>query len=62
MARQCNESASGPWERPVGGGGDEWRHFLKRGLKLCAWEEPERAYQIEGKDFGTLYHAVAHRL
>jgi RecB family exonuclease len=29
---------------------------------LRAWEEPERAYQIEGKDFGSLYHAVAHRL
>ena len=39
-----------------------YRHFLQRGLKLRAWEEPERAYQIEGKDFGTLYHAVAHRL
>lgn len=39
-----------------------YRHFLKRGLKLRAWEEPERAYQIEGKDFGSVYHAVAHRL
>jgi ATP-dependent helicase/DNAse subunit B len=39
-----------------------YRHFLKRGLKLRAWQEPERAYQIEGKDFGHLYHAVAHRL
>jgi len=39
-----------------------YRHFLKTGLRLRAWEEPERAYQIEGKDFGTLYHAVAHKL
>ena len=39
-----------------------YRHFLKRGLKLRAWEEPERAYQIEGKDFGSLYHRVAHGL
>ena len=39
-----------------------YRHFLKRGLRLRAWEEPERTYQIEGKDFGSLYHAVAHRL
>ncbi len=39
-----------------------YRHLLGRGLGLRAWEEPERAYQIEGKDFGTLYHAVAHRL
>jgi ATP-dependent helicase/nuclease subunit B len=39
-----------------------YRHFLQRGLGLRAWEEPERTYQIEGKDFGTLYHAVAHRL
>jgi ATP-dependent helicase/DNAse subunit B len=39
-----------------------YRHLLQRGLGLRAWEEPERAYQIEGRDFGTLYHAVAHRL
>jgi ATP-dependent helicase/nuclease subunit B len=39
-----------------------YRHLLRYGLNLHPWEEPERAYQIEGKDFGTLYHAVAHRL
>jgi RecB family exonuclease len=39
-----------------------YRHLLRRGLKLWPWEEPERAYQIEGKDFGSLYHAAAHRL
>ncbi len=39
-----------------------YRHLLQRGLGLRAWEEPERAYQIEAKDFGTVYHAVAHRL
>jgi len=39
-----------------------YRHLLQRGLNLRAWEEPERAYQVENKDFGTLYHAVAHRL
>lgn len=39
-----------------------YRHFLKRGLKLRAWEEPERAYQIDSNDFGSLYHEVAHRL
>lgn len=42
--------------------GCPYRHFLKTGLRLRAWEEPERAYQIEGKDFGSLYHAVAHQL
>ena len=42
--------------------GCPYRHLLQRGLNLKAWEEPERAYQIEGKHFGTLYHAVAHRL
>src|SRR5262249_39545194 len=26
------------------------------------WEEPERAYQVDSKDAGTIYHAVAHRL
>ena len=39
-----------------------YRHLLQRGLNLRAWEDPGRTYQIEGKDFGTLYHAVAHRL
>ena len=39
-----------------------YRHLLQRGLGLRAWEEPERAYQIEGKDFGSIYHVVAHRL
>jgi RecB family exonuclease len=39
-----------------------YRHFLKTGLRLRAWEEPERAYQVDGKDFGSLYHAVAHAL
>jgi RecB family exonuclease len=39
-----------------------YRHFLKRGLKLRAWEEPERAYQIDSRDFGNLYHEVAHRV
>lgn len=42
--------------------GCPYRHFLKTGLRLRAWEEPERAYQAEPKDFGSLYHAVAHRL
>jgi ATP-dependent helicase/DNAse subunit B len=36
-----------------------YRHFLKRGLKLRAWQEPERAYQIDSRDFGNLYHVVA---
>jgi RecB family exonuclease len=42
--------------------GCPYRHFLKTGLRLRAWEEPERAYQAEPKDFGSLYHSVAHRL
>ena len=33
--------------------GCPYRHFLKTGLRLRAWEEPERAYQAEPKDFGS---------
>jgi RecB family exonuclease len=39
-----------------------YRHLLERGVGLRLWEEPERAYQIEPKHFGGIYHAVAHRL
>jgi ATP-dependent helicase/nuclease subunit B len=42
--------------------GCPYRHLLERGLGLREWEEPERAYQIEGKHFGGMYHEVAHRL
>ena len=31
-------------------------------MRLHLWEEPERAYQIEGKHFGSMYHSVAERL
>jgi ATP-dependent helicase/DNAse subunit B len=39
-----------------------YRHFLARGIGIHKWEEPEKAYQIEGKHFGSMYHAVAHHL
>jgi RecB family exonuclease len=39
-----------------------YRHFLRRGLRLWPWEEPERAYQVDSKDVGSIYHVVAHRL
>jgi ATP-dependent helicase/DNAse subunit B len=33
-----------------------YRHLLKKGFGLRAWEDPERTYQLEGKDWGQLYH------
>jgi RecB family exonuclease len=39
-----------------------YRHLLARGMRLRRWEEPEKAYQIEGKHFGGMYHSVAHLL
>lgn len=39
-----------------------YKHLLSRGFGLRAWEDPERAYQLEGKDWGTLYHRAAKKL
>jgi ATP-dependent helicase/nuclease subunit B len=39
-----------------------YRHLLKRGFGLRAWEDPERTYQLDGKDWGHLYHRAARRL
>jgi ATP-dependent helicase/nuclease subunit B len=39
-----------------------YRHFLKVGLRLRKWEEPERAYSIAAMDSGSIMHAVLERL
>ena len=39
-----------------------YRHFLKVGLRLRKWEEPERAYAIAAMDSGTIMHAVLETL
>ncbi len=39
-----------------------YRHFLRVGLGLRKWEEPERKYALEGLDVGNLMHAVLDRL
>ena len=39
-----------------------YRHLLKEGFRLRPWEEPERVFQLEPRDFGSLYHTVAERL
>lgn len=43
-------------------GGCPYRYFLKSALKLDRWEEPERRYELEGKDAGSLYHDVLEAL
>ncbi len=35
-----------------------YRHLLYSGFRLRRWEEPDRAYQIEGKDYGGIFHRV----
>jgi ATP-dependent helicase/DNAse subunit B len=42
--------------------GCPYMHLLKRGFGLRPWEEPERVFQLDGLNFGSLYHAVAERL
>ena len=39
-----------------------YQHLLKRGFRLEPWEDPDHVYQLSNLDFGSLYHAVAHRL
>ena len=39
-----------------------YQHLLKRGFGLRPWEEPERVFQLDALDYGSLYHAVAERL
>jgi RecB family exonuclease len=39
-----------------------YRHLLKEGLRLRPWEEPERVFQLDALEYGSLYHDVAARL
>lgn len=39
-----------------------YRHFLRVGLRLRPWEEPERAYSLEPRDIGSIMHAVLEKL
>ena len=39
-----------------------YRHFLRVGLRLRPWEEPERTYALDRRDVGTIMHAVLERL
>ena len=39
-----------------------YRHLLDRGFRLRKWEEPKHVYQLDGKAWGGLYHAVVARL
>ena len=39
-----------------------YRHFLRFGLKLRPWEEPERTYALERRDLGNIMHVVLERL
>ena len=39
-----------------------YRHFLRVGLRLRPWEEPERAYALDPRDRGTILHAVLEQL
>ena len=38
------------------------RRLLDRGFRLRAWEDPERTYQLQGKDWGSLYHRAVNDL
>lgn len=38
-----------------------YRHYLKKGLRLRAWEEPSRAYQPNALQRGSLFHAALER-
>jgi ATP-dependent helicase/DNAse subunit B len=39
-----------------------YKHLLNRGFGLRAWEDPERTYQLDGKDWGSLYHGAVYGL
>jgi ATP-dependent helicase/nuclease subunit B len=39
-----------------------YRHFLRFGLKLRPWEEPERTYALDRRDVGNIMHNVLERL
>lgn len=39
-----------------------YRHFLRVGLRLRPWEEPERTYALDRRDVGTIMHAVLEQL
>jgi superfamily I DNA/RNA helicase/RecB family exonuclease len=39
-----------------------YRHFLRFGLRLRAWEEPERTYALDRRDVGNIMHAVLETL
>jgi RecB family exonuclease len=39
-----------------------YRHFLRFGLKLWPWEEPERTYALDRRDVGNIMHNVLERL
>ena len=39
-----------------------YKYLLRRGFKLYEWDEPDRAYQLEGKDYGTIFHDVMEAL
>ena len=39
-----------------------YRHFLRVGLGLRKWEEPERAYALDARETGTIMHAVLEKL
>src|SRR5207249_609578 len=39
-----------------------YRHFLRVGLRLRPWEEPERTYALDRRDVGSIMHAVLEQL
>jgi ATP-dependent helicase/nuclease subunit B len=39
-----------------------YRYLLQRGFGLWPWDEPDRAYQLEGKDYGGIFHNVMEAL
>lgn len=39
-----------------------YRHFLRVGLRLRKWEEPERAYSLDPREVGTIMHTVLEQL
>jgi ATP-dependent helicase/DNAse subunit B len=39
-----------------------YRHFLRVGLRLRPWEEPERTYALDRRDVGTIMHSVSVKL
>jgi ATP-dependent helicase/nuclease subunit B len=39
-----------------------YRHFLRVGLRLREWEEPERTYALDRRDVGSIMHAVLEQL